>query len=243
MIDVWKLLATDSRLHSIETKNLFRLKTQNAISTAEVESLEDLMSELSCVRKFVQREYNWFKSIAELQSQSQHEHEITSSFSQGKSIQSSTQKRRLLYLFVRDLTTGVSCDLLENKERRDFRQLEKVSLELKIVTWIFILLLNVGLLFYVCLFGMRQTHSRQSAWFRSFLMWIIFEIFVSSTGVVIFFHFFLPLIGLTEVSKMKEKILKDLTSYREKHGKTSNLKQVEELQHDKLEKVSFNAAQ
>jgi hypothetical protein len=75
------------------------------------------------------------------------------------------------------------------------------------------------MLFYVYLFAMRQTHSRQSAWFRSFVMWFVFEVAVSSTGLVVLTHLMIPLFVLADVSKVKAKILKDLTKFREKYLK------------------------
>ncbi len=181
----------------------------------EIDVMEDLLFELSSVRKCVYREYQWFKSVGLDDSQGEKNEETECKGDIHPQL--IHQKRRLLYLFVRDLTKGVSGEVLENKERRDFRKLEKVSLELKIATWIFVLLLNVGLLFYVYLFAMNQTHSRQSAWFRSFIMWLFFEVFVSSTGMVLLVHLLIPLYAMSDVSKMKEKILNDLTSFREKY--------------------------
>ena len=51
------------------------------------------------------------------------------------------------------------------------------------------------------------------------MVWLIFEIFVSSTGIVLVIHLLIPLYVLSDVSKIKEKILNDLTSFREKYLK------------------------
>ncbi len=210
----------------------------------EVDAMEDLLYELSCVRKSVYLEYQHFRSLQEKLNENKKNNEDTNTKPNEEVDHLNHQRKRLLYLFVRDLTKGVSGEVLENKERRDFRKVEKVSLELKIVTWLFVLLLNVGLLFYVYLFAIRQTHSRQSAWFRSFMMWLFFDVFVSSTGMVILIHLLIPLYALSDVSKMKEKILNDLTSFRLKYLRKRNHDQniVEEKEEKKVVVVPFNAA-
>jgi hypothetical protein len=59
-----------------------------------------------------------------------------------------------------------------------------VSWKWQSLGWSFVMLPKGSLLFYVYLFALRQTHSRQSAWFQSFVMWLVFEVTVSSTGLV-----------------------------------------------------------
>jgi hypothetical protein len=78
-------------------------------------------------------------------------------------------------------------------------------------------LLDGGLLFYVYLFALRQTHSRQSAWFQSFVMWLLFEVTVSSTGLVLLTHLLVPLFVMTDVSRLKEKVLRDLIKFRDNY--------------------------
>jgi hypothetical protein len=94
---------------------------------------------------------------------------------------------------------------------------DRVSFSLKLPSWIFVIFLNGGLLFYVYLFAMKQPHSRQSAWFQSFAIWLLFEIFISSTGLVFFFHLLIPIDVLTEVKHLKEKVLLSLMLFRKKY--------------------------
>jgi hypothetical protein len=131
---------------------------------------------------------------------------------------------RLLSLFIKDLAQGVSGSVLSNKARRDSqfstrsrKIVDGVSAWVKWVSWIFVFLMNMGMLLYVYLFAMTQTHSRQSAWFQSFVIWLVFEIFVSSTGLVLFVHLLIPLFVLTDISRVKAKVLSDLTSYRQSY--------------------------
>jgi hypothetical protein len=177
----------------------------------ETTTVTDLMKELSEIRKEVTHEYQWFQGFG----QEVHDRESIIL----------AKRKRLLFLFVKDLATGVSGETLSNKSLRDASVVSSRTRMLQdgvpffqfVVTWIFVALLNVGLLFYVYLFAINQTHSRQSAWFHSFLMWLVFEVFVSSTGLVILTHLLIPLYVLVNVSKIKVKVLNDLILFREEY--------------------------
>ena len=130
-----------------------------------------------------------------------------------------SQRKRLMYLFVRDLSSGICGEALANKAQRDSltetgSTTHLVTVPARLVGWTFVFLMNLGMLLYVYLFAMTQTQSRQSAWLQSFVIWFIFEIFVSSTGLVVFFHLLVPLYVLTKVSMIKEKVLLSLISFQ-----------------------------
>jgi hypothetical protein len=152
-----------------------------------------------------------------------------------------------MYLFVRDLSSGICGEVLTNKAQRDaLSHLEsttsRVSAIVQVIGWVFVFFMNMGMLLYVYLFAMTQTQSRQSAWFQSFVMWIIFEIFVSSTGLVVFFHLLVPLYVFTEVSKIKEKVLLDLILFREKYLRRFTTKESGADEDLTPEVSEFNAA-
>jgi hypothetical protein len=181
----------------------------------QAETLKDLMRELSHIRGEVSREYNGLKRLS-----LKDNNDITDGSSQVDRVQLE-KRRRILFLFVKDLSSGVSKDALSSKSERDsslkMKALTGVSLMEMISAWVFVVLMNCGLLFYVYLFAMRQTHSRQSAWFQSFVMWLLFEVTVSSTGLVVLSHLLLPLFVLADVSKIKERVLKVLMTFRAKY--------------------------
>jgi hypothetical protein len=181
----------------------------------QAETLKDLMRELSHIRGEVSREYNGLKRLS-----LKDNNDITDGSSQVDRVQLE-KRRRILFLFVKDLSSGVSKDALSSKSERDsslkMKALTGVSLMEMISAWVFVVLMNGGLLFYVYLFAMRQTHSRQSAWFQSFVMWLLFEVTVSSTGLVVLSHLLLPLFVLADVSKIKERVLKVLMTFRAKY--------------------------
>jgi hypothetical protein len=169
------------------------------------EAVKAMLTDLAHVRREVSKEYRWFMWLG---------------LSTTKS-----KRRRMLFLFVKDLSSGVSGEALSSKSERDSslktKTLSGVSSWKLISGWVFIVLMNGGLLFYVFLFALRQTHSRQSAWFISFLMWLLFEVTVSSTGLVVLTHLLLPLFVLADLSKIKERVLKVLLSFRENYLRDS----------------------
>jgi hypothetical protein len=197
------------------------------------ETVKDVMKELSHVRKVVYREIKGLKML--------------DSNDDDPNLIRLAKKKRLLYLFMKDLSVGISGEALSNKNNRDISMkaqviIEGVSWKMKFFGWICVVLLNSGLLFYVCLFAMNQTYSRQSAWFRSFVMWFIFDLFFTSTGTVVLTHLFLPLYVLADVSKIKIKILKDLMTFRERYLKVQDEEMGEGIQTVEIHQNIFNAA-
>jgi hypothetical protein len=63
---------------------------------------------------------------------------------------------------------------------------------------------------------MRQSTSRQRAWFNSFQVWLVCEVFVISSGLVLVEHVLIPLWSLKEVQRVKEQIVSDILKYQSK---------------------------
>jgi hypothetical protein len=172
----------------------------------------DLLKVLGKVRKEVLLEY---QSLKELGGPT----EILSM--KEKDLVELKKRKRLLCLFVKDLSSRASGEVVSSKSQRDSQisggLVGRVSWELKWMAGLLVGLMDVGMLFYVYLFAMNQTRSRQHAWFLSFLMWLGFEIFVSSTALVLVLHLLIPLYVWSEVSEVKQKVLRDLMTFREKY--------------------------
>jgi hypothetical protein len=168
--------------------------------------MSDVMKELTSVRKEVSREYQWFQSSPD------NDNSTSSSLEE--------RRKRLLYLFVKDLSPGLSGEVVASKQERDSMmsslRFNRVPMKLKFVSWLFVIVMNMVMLFYVYLFALRQSESRQSAWLKSFLVWLVFEIAVSSTGLVLLFHLLIPLFVLSDVAKVKAKVLRDFIKYRDR---------------------------
>jgi hypothetical protein len=191
-------------------------------STPHEETVKDLMKELTRVRKEVSREYQWLEGLGVKKVKSNGE---TTEVDEELMMM---QRKRLIYLFVKDMSRSAAVGgMLSNKAHRDSQlssssKADRVSPRLKLCSWLFVVFSNIAMLLYVYLFAMNQTQSRQSAWFLSFVTWLLFEIFVSSTGLVLVLHLLIPLYVLADVLKLKEKVLVDLMLLREKCSQTTS---------------------
>lgn len=126
------------------------------------------------------------------------------------------KSKRLLYLFQKDLLSGISGQILESKNRRDNKQLEVVSRKAKWVAWAFLIALDVGMLFYIFLFAVSQNTHQQTAWAQSFGLWLILEICLISTCMVIVMHVILPSLIMEDVQQIKGKLVDSVAKYRQR---------------------------
>jgi hypothetical protein len=163
--------------------------------------------ELSNVRKIICREAEYFKNPI---------------------ISDELKKRRMNLLFMRDLLDGVNGMILDHKDRRDNEKKNSVEKWHKVVTTIFLFLVSLGMLFYIYLFAMRQSKNRQQAWFNSFVVWLFFEICISSTGIVLLEHVLIPLWSMKDVQHVKEKIVSDILIYQRRLQYAKNRNQLTE---------------
>ena len=150
--------------------------------------------------------------------------------------------KRLLYLFQCDLLPGVSGKILEAKDQRDFAIVRKVHPFSKLAGWSFILLFNAAMLSYILLFALTQSSSRQGAWAASFAVWLVVEILLVSSVVVMMVHVLIPSLILKDVAKIKKKLVENIRDFnRSVKGKSkSNAAVYEEQEQD--EDANFNAA-
>jgi hypothetical protein len=124
------------------------------------------------------------------------------------------KSKRLLFLFVRDLLDGANGQILDSKNRRDHTVRKRVTMDTKIFISVLVTFTLLGMLFYVYLFALRQTQDRQQAWFQSFVIWIIFEIFLVSTGTVFLTHILIPTFIISDVKRVKQNIVNDILSFK-----------------------------
>ncbi len=209
-LDAWGLESNQksniNTPNSKNSKNEIILSQRTSISSllssrqTKIQSVihQNVLKELSRTRNEVYREYEWFK-------------EETNEY---------LKRKKLISLFVKDLSSGLSGEVISNKEQRDSVNVSEsvngssVSLESKVLGWVFVVSLNVGLLFYVYLFAMRQTQDRQSAWFLSFVMWFLFDFFIAGAGVILVTHLLIPLYIFSDIRTLKKKVLVEIQSFR-----------------------------
>lgn len=210
------------------SKRLPQVMRISSASDEHTRVIQDLLKDLSYVRKEVSREYQIFQDPDTSTSNSH--------------IFLQQQQQRLMLLFLKDISMGLCHHILANKIQREeifskgchtstvSRQLNAISLPWHILGWIFLLALNFGMLFYVYLFAMNQSHSRQSAWLKSFLMWLGFDFLIASTSMVFVTHLLIPLYVLADITKLKEKVLTDLTSFRNQWMRSQSSKTKRKIQ-------------
>jgi hypothetical protein len=205
---------TETNIFSVSIQILKSCFLSSDIESAAI-TIDNFLKELRDVRTGVQKEYNWFK-----------DHSSSPSSSSNSNSSSDLQRKRLIYLFINDLTIGVSGgvtgNILQSKYNRDTLKDQPISLWVKCLTWLTLFLVNMAFLFYIYLFAMQQTQQRQRAWFQSFLIWLIFEMFISSSAVVLLTHLLIPLWAYSDVRKIKSKLLSDLLVYRTRSTKLLN---------------------
>jgi hypothetical protein len=73
--------------------------------------------------------------------------------------------------------------------------------------------LNVVLLFYIYLFAIKQSGKRQDAWFRTFLIWLLLEVFIISTLVVIIMNVIVPSLVMRDLQNVKKRLMQAIKQY------------------------------
>ena len=174
----------------LKLTKLFASFTENSENTGQAV----ILSELSNVRKRVQREALYFGN---------------------PSITREDKNKRLVYLFIKDLMDSANGQILDAKDRRDNAPKRKATLFAKVCTWIFLSVAVAAMLLYIYLFAMRQTETRQKAWFYSFVVWLIFNVTLVCTGMVIIQHIVIPFMTMKDVMKIKRKVTHDIVSFKQ----------------------------
>ncbi len=121
--------------------------------------------------------------------------------------------KRLMFLFQRDLLPGISGKILESKGNRDNITTQHVSPAAKMCGWVFIGVLNVGMLFYILLFALQESTQRQGAWATSFALWLVVEILLVSSVMVVFTHIFIPSLIMKDVNQIKSKLVESIRAF------------------------------
>jgi hypothetical protein len=151
---------------------------------------EKILAELDSVRRQVEQELKYFNDPTTLETD---------------------KRRRLTYLFVKDLVDGVHGKILDRKDARDNARKNQVSLAAKAFVCVVIFVVCVAMLGYLYLFSLHQTVGAQKAWLNSFLVWLFLEIVCVSTGLVLFDHVVIPLWSMRKVQRVKDQIVQVLT--------------------------------
>ena len=85
----------------------------------------------------------------------------------------------------------------------------------KILGWIFLFLMDMGMLFYIFLFSLQQNSHRQSAWGRSLGFYLFLDIVFISSFTVLFMHVLLPKFLMKDVGAIQKKMSESISKYLE----------------------------
>ena len=133
-----------------------------------------------------------------------------------------SKNMRLLYLFQKDLMPGITGQILESQGIREDKFVKGVSRTAQFGAWMALFLLNGGMLFYILLFAVSQEPHRQSAWAKSFATWLVIEIVIVSSLVVLLMNVLVPSVIMRDVGKIKKRLLASLQQYHEKMQSQEN---------------------
>lgn len=115
--------------------------------------------------------------------------------------------KRLMYVFQTELLPGISGKLVDNKMHREAGAGRGVKQEWKFVGWGVIILMDLGMLFYIYLFALTQSEDNQSAWLKTFIIWLLTDMIFISTAMVIIQHILLPQLAIKDVKAIQASIL------------------------------------
>jgi hypothetical protein len=123
--------------------------------------------------------------------------------------------QRLMLLFQSDLMSELNGQILASRGTRVSQIVREVSLVAKVAAWCFVLLMNACMLFYIFIFAIQQTSDRQDAWLKSFLIWLISEVFIVSSFVCILQHLVIPHIVIKDIKFIKQRVLDTIRDYKD----------------------------
>ncbi len=151
------------------------------------------------------------------------------------------KNKRLLHLFQKDLLPSLAAEILENSLTRarrvedDIAGVHGVLYSQKIVGWSILISIDVGLLLYVFLFAASQDNHYQSAWGQSFIVWLILEIVLVSSCMVILMNICLPSLIKRDVIRIKQKLMESVFQYYETIEREGKEEEEEEEEEEKKE--------
>ena len=126
------------------------------------------------------------------------------------------KSKRILFHFQKDLIAGLSGQTLDSQDRRDEISQQPYSQTMKQCCWALLITMNLGMLFYIFLFGISRDGHHQAAWAKSFAIWLGMEIFLISTIMVIVMNVLMPMILMKDIKQIKMKLIDTIIQYNRK---------------------------
>jgi hypothetical protein len=116
--------------------------------------------------------------------------------------------RNLLFLLQCDLLPGLSGSILETTGTRDSERVEPVSVYVKLLATVLVVALYVGFLYYVLQYAVTQSKPLQTAWFKSFMLYLVFDFVGLSGAQVLVTHYLVPCAAVRKVTAVKDYLVR-----------------------------------
>jgi hypothetical protein len=139
-------------------------------------------------------------------------------FMESPDVSPADKSKRLFSLFVSDFLAGSNNAVLQNKMQRDRKPIVQTPVNQRRMGWAFIACMNIGALVYIFLFWSRQSRERQFAFFVTFMLWLLLDVFFITMGVFFWTHVVMPSWVRSEVRKSKRKVMQQLLESKQSNG-------------------------
>jgi hypothetical protein len=97
-----------------------------------------------------------------------------------------------------------------NRDEYLIEESNRVSFIWKVIGWFVVIGMDALMLFYIFLFAISQDKHHQNAWFKSFLMWIVGEVFWSSSQAVLISNVLIPSLISNDMTVLRKKLIESL---------------------------------
>jgi hypothetical protein len=117
--------------------------------------------------------------------------------------------------------------ILESKSNRDGLEGQIIgrSKTAKLLGWLFLIVSNIGMLFYIFLFAVSQDTNHQQAWGQSFALWLVLEIIIIGTLTVLIMHVWIPSLSMKDIVSIQKRLAETVCHYQEKIQQEKQRKQ------------------
>lgn len=123
------------------------------------------------------------------------------------------REARMLSLFQRDLLPFTAGAVVHSKVAREVeRPPDSVLLITKIMAWVYLAVSNLGILFYIYLFAIQQSHTRQRQWLAAFVVWVATDMILLSTVLTYMTCMYVPSLFVQDVKDARAQVLDTLDS-------------------------------
>jgi hypothetical protein len=122
-----------------------------------------------------------------------------------------SREAKMLSLFQRDLLPFTAGTIVQSKVAREVEAPpESVLMVSKVMAWAYLILSNLGILFYIYLFAIQQSDERQRHWLAAFVVWVATDMILISTTLTYLTCVYVPSLFIQDVKDARNLLLQTL---------------------------------